>query len=168
MDEGHRLKNSASKISQRLGTFKSQFRLLLTGTVSLTLLSSQPFIITTVGWCARSRTVCSHTWRRAQPLNNNLTELFNLMTFLELSEFHQYHQDITLETMTEERVEQMRKSLRPHMLRRLKTEVFKDMPKKKEVLVPATLTRLQKEYYRAIYTKNYDLLRSVGSVSRLL
>lgn len=97
-------------------------------------------------------------------MQNNLKELFNLMSFLQLKEFKKYDHTVTLETMTEEQVTELRASLRPHILRRLKVEVFKGLPQKKEILVPTTLTRVQKEYYQAVYTRNYALLQSAASV----
>lgn len=48
------------------------------------------------------------------------------------------------------------------MLRRMKKDVPDlDIPDKRELVVPIELSREQKEVYRAILTKNMDVLRKV-------
>ena len=45
-------------------------------------------------------------------------------------------------------VSALRGKLRPHMLRRMKKDVFKDMPVKEETLVPVSLAPFQREFYQ--------------------
>ncbi|TNN36688.1 Chromodomain-helicase-DNA-binding protein 4 [Liparis tanakae] len=52
--------------------------------------------------------------------------------------------------------------LGPHMLRRLKADVFKHMPSKTELIVRVELSPLQKKYYKFILTKNFDALNTKG------
>ncbi|THV06013.1 hypothetical protein K435DRAFT_744240 [Dendrothele bispora CBS 962.96] len=92
------------------------------------------------------------------PLNNNMRELFNLMNFLDPSEW----QDLDAlerehEELTEELVKQLHNRLRPYFLRRIKSDVL-DLPPKNEVIVPVSMTKLQKELYRSILSRNLDLL----------
>ncbi|CAI9090602.1 OLC1v1025414C1 [Oldenlandia corymbosa var. corymbosa] len=130
VDEGHRLKNSDSKLFGLLNTFSFQHRVLLTGT----------------------------------PLQNNLSEMYNLLNFLQpasfpsLSSFEEKFNDLT----TAEKVEELKKLVAPHMLRRLKKDAVQNIPPKTERLVPVELSSIQAEYYKAMLTKNYQILRNVG------
>ncbi|XP_024359262.1 CHD3-type chromatin-remodeling factor PICKLE isoform X2 [Physcomitrium patens] len=98
------------------------------------------------------------------PLQNNLDELFMLMHFLDagkfnsLEEFQQEFQDIN----QEEQVGRLHKMLAPHLLRRVKKDVLKEMPPKKELILRVELSSLQKEFYKAILTKNYQILAKQG------
>lgn len=130
VDEGHRLKNSSSKLFSLLNTFSFQHRVLLTGT----------------------------------PLQNNIGEMYNLLNFLQpasfpsLASFEEKFNDLA----TAEKVEELKKLVAPHMLRRLKKDAMKNIPPKTERMVPVELTSIQAEYYRAMLTKNYQVLRNTG------
>lgn len=62
-------------------------------------------------------------------------------------------------------MEKLHELLRPHLLRRLKADVLRTLPPKKEQMVRVELSPLQKDYYRAILTKNYPVL-AAGSAPR--
>ncbi|XWS67399.1 hypothetical protein CRYUN_Cryun04dG0003700 [Craigia yunnanensis] len=130
VDEGHRLKNSGSKLFSLLNSFSFQHRILLTGT----------------------------------PLQNNIGEMYNLLNFLQpasfpsLSSFEERFNDLT----TAEKVEELKKLVAPHMLRRLKRDAMQNIPPKTERMVPVELSSIQAEYYRAMLTKNYQILRNIG------
>ncbi|KAL2244518.1 UNVERIFIED_CONTAM: Protein CHROMATIN REMODELING 4 [Sesamum indicum] len=130
VDEGHRLKNSGSKLFGLLNTFSFQHRILLTGT----------------------------------PLQNNIGEMYNLLNFLQpasfpsLSSFEEKFNDLT----TAEKVDELKKLVAPHMLRRLKKDAMQNIPPKTERVVPVELSSVQAEYYRAMLTKNYQILRNIG------
>lgn len=130
VDEGHRLKNSGSKLFSLLNTFSFQHRVLLTGT----------------------------------PLQNNIGEMYNLLNFLQpasfpsLSSFEEKFNDLT----TAEKVDELKKLVAPHMLRRLKKDAMQNIPPKTERMVPVELSSIQAEYYRAMLTKNYQILRNIG------
>ncbi|CAM0913117.1 unnamed protein product [Alopecurus aequalis] len=103
------------------------------------------------------------------PVQNNLDELFMLMHFLEgdtfgsISDLQEEFKDIN----QDKQVEKLHGMLKPHLLRRFKKDVMKDLPPKKELILRVELTSKQKEYYKAILTKNYTVLsrRGGGHVS---
>lgn len=98
------------------------------------------------------------------PLQNNLDELFMLMHFLDagkfarLEDFQEQFKDLS----QEEQVGRLHKMLAPHLLRRVKKDVMKDLPPKKELILRVELSPLQKDYYKAILTRNYQLLSRRG------
>ena len=53
--------------------------------------------------------------------------------------------------------------LRPYFLRRVKSDVEKNIPPKTETVIDVELTMLQKKYYRAIYDRNRAYLEYEGS-----
>lgn len=136
LDEAHNIKNFQSKRWQTLLTFNSQARLLLTGT----------------------------------PLQNNLTELWSLLFFLRPGESEQggvkfadlatfnkvFHRPVdqimengrdALDDEAKESVTKLHRVLRPHLLRRLKADVEKQMPKKYEHIVKCRLSKRQRQLY---------------------
>ncbi|KAJ0029973.1 hypothetical protein Pint_12488 [Pistacia integerrima] len=110
-------------------------------------------------YSSRHRTLLTGT-----PLQNNLDELFMLMHFLDagkfgsLEEFQEEFKDIN----QEEQISRLHKMLAPHLLRRVKKDVMKDLPPKKELILRIELSSKQKEYYKAILTRNYQILTRRG------
>jgi ATP-dependent DNA helicase len=133
IDEGHRIKNLDCRLIRELQQFQSANRLLITGT----------------------------------PLQNNLVELWSLLHFLlptvfdKLSTFESWFDFSGLkdkssfeQLLSEERQQYLVKSLhavlKPFLLRRVKTDVESLMPKKREYVLYAPLTSMQRELYQAI------------------
>ncbi|MAD24502.1 MAG: hypothetical protein CMO44_10070 [Verrucomicrobiales bacterium] len=98
------------------------------------------------------------------PLQNNLEELFYLLNFLtpgkfnDLAEFQTSFEDVG----KEEQVRKLHELLGPHMLRRLKADVLKNMPSKSECIVRTNLAPAQKKVYKNILTRNFEALNSKG------
>ena len=125
LDEAQHIKNFKSQRWQLLLNFTSVGRLLLTGT----------------------------------PLQNNLMELWSLMHFLmpHVFESHRDFKEWFSNPMTgmvegnmeynNELVKRLHKVLRPFILRRLKREVEKQLPKKYEHLVKCPLSKRQRFLY---------------------
>ena len=55
-------------------------------------------------------------------------------------------------------VSSLHERLRPHLLRRMKRDVLKQLPAKREQIVRVELSSLQKECYRTILARNYENL----------
>ncbi|TFK56559.1 hypothetical protein OE88DRAFT_1730039 [Heliocybe sulcata] len=100
------------------------------------------------------------------PLNNNMRELFNLMNFLDPKEWNDLEAlEQEYETLTEDLVKQLHTRLRPYFLRRTKGEVL-PLPPKNEVIVPVSMSPLQKEIYRSILSQNFQVLQSLTQASK--
>lgn len=92
------------------------------------------------------------------PLQNNLRELFNIMNFIQPKEFHGSQADDYTD-MTRVKIDDLHKRLRPHFLRRTKEEVLKTLPPKYELIVPISMTSLQKEVYKQCLSREiYETL----------
>ncbi len=133
VDEGHRLKNFNCKLVRELKQYPSESRLILTGT----------------------------------PLQNNLSELWSLLNFLlpeafsDLEHFESMfdfsdvqEKDGHKQFMSKERqqrtVASLHAILKPFLLRRVKNDVETLLPKKREYILYAPLTPVQKDLYRKI------------------
>ncbi|CAB4062385.1 CHD4 [Lepeophtheirus salmonis] len=104
------------------------------------------------------------------PLQNNLEELFYLLNFLTPSKFNDLDafQSNFTDIAKEEQVKQLHALLGPHMLRRMKADVLKNMPSKSEFIVRTNLSNMQKKYYKNILTHNFEALRARSGVQTSL
>ncbi|KAJ0976197.1 hypothetical protein J5N97_018162 [Dioscorea zingiberensis] len=104
---------------------------------------------------------------------NNLHELWSLLNFLlpeifsSAETFDEWFQ-ISDENDQHEVVQQLHKILRPFLLRRLKSDVEKGLPPKKETILKVGMSQLQKQYYRALLQKDLELINAGGECKRLL
>ncbi|KAI0549232.1 SNF2 family N-terminal domain-containing protein [Xylaria curta] len=139
VDEGHRMKNADAKLFRELQQFKSATRLLITGT----------------------------------PLQNNLKELWSLLhflmpeTFLDWEAFEVWFDfsDLQDEEGTAQFIEdkesqslvsKIHKVLQPLLLRRIKADVAAYLPKKREYVLYAPMTKEQTDLYNVVSDKKAD------------
>ena len=139
IDEAHRIKNENSLLSRVVRMMHSNYRLLITGT----------------------------------PLQNNLHELWALLNFLlpdvfsSAEKFEEWFQ-IDSESKKDEVVQQLHKLLRPFLLRRIKVEVEKGLPPKKETILKVGMSEMQLKWYKQLMQKDIDAINGAGERSRLL
>ncbi|KAM0751888.1 hypothetical protein T439DRAFT_325084 [Meredithblackwellia eburnea MCA 4105] len=95
------------------------------------------------------------------PLNNNITELFNLLHFIDPSQWGNTA-ELTekYEELTPEKVEEIREILKPYFLRRTK-ELVLNLPPLNEIVVPVSMTTLQRQLYRSILERNAAAIESI-------
>jgi ATP-dependent DNA helicase len=140
VDEGHRLKNKDCRLLRELKALKADNRLLLSGT----------------------------------PLQNNLTELWSLLHFIlpdifqDLQTFQtwfdfdeQLHSEDGTQRIIEEEgknktISKLHTILDPFLLRRLKTDVLKFLPPKREYVILAPMTQKQMKFNNAIRDRTLE------------
>ncbi|WVZ13083.1 hypothetical protein V8G54_017613 [Vigna mungo] len=104
---------------------------------------------------------------------NNLHELWALLNFLlpeifsSAETFDEWFQ-ISGENDEQEVVQQLHKVLRPFLLRRLKSDVEKGLPPKKETILKVGMSQMQKQYYKALLQKDLEVVNAGGERKRLL
>ncbi|EIM84752.1 uncharacterized protein STEHIDRAFT_122727 [Stereum hirsutum FP-91666 SS1] len=127
VDEGHRLKNMDCRLMQEVKRYESAWRMVLSGT----------------------------------PLQNNLAELWSLLNFIlpdifnDLDSFQEWFNLPTLSStistsQSTQLLSTLHNILKPFLLRRLKVDVEKSLPPKKEYVLYAPLSERQREVYDAI------------------
>lgn len=106
------------------------------------------------------------------PLNNNLHELWALLSFLMPTEFESpiefdvwFDDNACLGNQNQNTsvVDNLHTILRPLLLRRLKHEVENIKPYK-DINVYVNITNLQREWYRKILTKNIEIVQGNGYI----
>lgn len=99
-------------------------------------------------------------------MQNNLQELWSLLNFIMPNLFdssEEFKQLFQSSAGTEEHViKQIHRLLRPFMLRRLKEDVEKSLPSKKEIYLFMGLSPLQKQLYKKILKGNIEVVNSAG------
>ncbi|KAF8534418.1 P-loop containing nucleoside triphosphate hydrolase protein [Trichophaea hybrida] len=95
------------------------------------------------------------------PLQNNPRELFNLLQFLEPKEMKAQDLEEEFGVLTSENVPRLHALIRPFFLRRTKAQVLTHLPPMAEVIVPVSMTPLQRKLYKSILSKDAALIRSI-------
>ncbi|KAE9377939.1 hypothetical protein N431DRAFT_435109 [Stipitochalara longipes BDJ] len=99
------------------------------------------------------------------PLQNNKRELFNLLQFLDKS-MNAAELDEKYEELTKENLPELHELIRPFFLRRTKLQVLKFLPPMAQVILPVTMSLVQKKLYKSILAKNPELIRSIFGQSK--
>ncbi|KAI4381702.1 hypothetical protein MLD38_007754 [Melastoma candidum] len=148
VDEGHRLKNFQCKLIKELKHLSAENKLLLTGT----------------------------------PLQNNLAELWSLLNFI-LPDIFSSHAEFeswfdlsgksnngeTEDKRRAQMVVKLHAILRPFLLRRMKSDVEQMLPRKKEIILYATMTEHQKNFQEHLVNRTLEnhLLESHAGLGRM-
>ncbi|KAL8668139.1 MAG: hypothetical protein Q9202_000117 [Teloschistes flavicans] len=99
------------------------------------------------------------------PLQNNPRELFNLLQFLDNNvDAAQLEEEYT--ELTKENIRRLHEMLRPFFLRRTKAQVLSFLPAMAQIIVPVTLSVLQKKLYKSILARNPELLKAIFGGSK--
>uniref|UniRef100_A0A8C1E686 DNA helicase n=1 Tax=Cyprinus carpio carpio TaxID=630221 RepID=A0A8C1E686_CYPCA len=128
-DEGHLLKNMNSLRYRHLMAINAKYRLLLTGT----------------------------------PLQNNLLELMSLLNFImpnmfssstsQISKMFSMKSSEEQSSFERDRITHAKLIMRPFILRRVKSEVLKQLPAKEEQVEFCAMSEKQQELYSALFHK---------------
>ncbi|KAI9699741.1 MAG: hypothetical protein M1836_002776 [Candelina mexicana] len=94
------------------------------------------------------------------PLQNNMRELFNLLQFLD-SSFNASQLEEEYAELTNEKVAKLRGLIEPYFLRRTKAQVLTFLPPMAQIIIPVTMSLVQKKLYKSILAKNPELLKSI-------
>jgi chromodomain-helicase-DNA-binding protein 4 len=96
------------------------------------------------------------------PLQNNARELFNLLQFLD-PKINAAAMDAKYEILTKENVPELHELIRPFFLRRTKVQVLTFLPPLAQIILPVTMSVVQKKLYKSILAKNPQLMKSIFS-----
>jgi superfamily II DNA or RNA helicase len=100
------------------------------------------------------------------PLQNNARELFNLLQFLDdtidAAQLEEEYED-----MTNEKISKLHDLIRPFILRRTKLQVLSFLPPMAQIILPVSMSHLQKKTYKSILEQKPELLRSLLSEGSL-
>ncbi len=140
LDEAQHIKNHSTQNARSTKRIKATYRLVLTGT----------------------------------PIENSVTDLWSILDFLMPGYLGSHQQfkyvyEMPIANRTPDASaaqERLRRKIHPFLLRRLKSEVAKDLPPKIERVALCTMTRDQQEVYQKLLahyrTQIYDLVRDQG------
>merc|ERR1711936_1374968 len=95
------------------------------------------------------------------PLQNSLSELWALLHFLmplKFDDWESFNEDYGSSKAEKRGYTKLHKVLEPFILRRVKKDVEKDLPAKVEQILRVDMSKIQKQYYKYILTKNYGAL----------
>ncbi|MCI5121030.1 MAG: DEAD/DEAH box helicase, partial [Candidatus Electrothrix sp. AUS4] len=137
LDEAQSIKNAATKRSKASMRLKAKFRLITTGT----------------------------------PIENHLGELWNLFNFINrglLGTFKQFNSrfGIPIEKHQDHAARrQLKKLIRPFMLRRIKSEVLDELPPRTEITLRVEMKKSEMQFYEAIRQQAIENIESNGQKS---
>uniref|UniRef100_A0A8C2WC79 Chromodomain helicase DNA binding protein 1-like n=1 Tax=Cyclopterus lumpus TaxID=8103 RepID=A0A8C2WC79_CYCLU len=100
------------------------------------------------------------------PIQNNLQELYSLLSFIQPDVFTAEKADDFTDSYREVQTAELQRVLDPFLLRRVKSEVAVDLPKKTELLMYHGMSALQKKSYKAFLMKDLEAFQ--GNKNKLL
>ncbi|KAF1845477.1 chromodomain-helicase-DNA-binding protein 4 [Cucurbitaria berberidis CBS 394.84] len=101
------------------------------------------------------------------PLQNNARELFNLLHFLD-ENINAAELEEKYAEMTSENIKELHAKIRPYILRRTKAQVLTFLPPLGQVILPISMSHLQKQLYKSILSKRPELLKALFTSDKTL
>ncbi|PYH90192.1 hypothetical protein BO71DRAFT_444079 [Aspergillus ellipticus CBS 707.79] len=94
------------------------------------------------------------------PLQNNIRELFNLLQFCDPSK---KADDLEAQygNLSKDNIPELHSMLRPFFLRRTKAQVLDFLPPCAQIIVPVSMSTVQKKLYKSILAKNPQLIKAI-------
>ncbi|XP_060689684.1 chromodomain-helicase-DNA-binding protein 1-like isoform X1 [Hemiscyllium ocellatum] len=108
------------------------------------------------------------------PAQNNLHELYSLLSFVEpkvfsgdeVEEFTKYYSNVEEDAVN---AKELHSLMHPFLLRRIKANVAAELPKRMDIVLYHGMSVLQKKYYKAILMKDLDAFdNEMGKKTRLM
>jgi len=131
-DEAQALKNGMTKRSQAAMALQSDFKMITTGT----------------------------------PIENHLGELWNLFNFINpgllgsLKKFNERFAQPIENHKDHDAQQRLKKLLRPFILRRLKTDVLKELPSRTEITLHVDLSKEERNFYEAMRRNAVEVMQA--------
>ncbi|GIC90589.1 putative chromatin remodeling complex subunit (Chd3) [Aspergillus udagawae] len=94
------------------------------------------------------------------PLQNNTRELFNLLQFCDPTK-DAAKLDEEYGTLSKENIPELHNMIRPFFLRRTKAQVLTFLPPMAQIIVPVSMSVVQKKLYKSILAKNPQLIKAI-------
>ncbi|KAH6633608.1 PHD/FYVE-zinc-finger like domain-containing protein [Boeremia exigua] len=101
------------------------------------------------------------------PLQNNARELFNLLQFLD-ENINAAELEEKYAEMTSENIKELHEQIRPYILRRTKAQVLTFLPPLGQIILPISMSHLQKQVYKSILSKSPELLKALFTSDKSL
>ncbi|KAM5141238.1 lymphoid-specific helicase [Mantella aurantiaca] len=137
LDEGHRIKNMNCRLIRELKQFRSDNKLLLTGTPLQNNLAELWSLLNFL-------------------LPDVFDDLRSFESWFDITGISQNAEDIVANEREQNILHMLHQILTPFLLRRLKTDVALEVPPKREVIVYAPLTKKQEVFYTAIVNRTIE------------
>ncbi|KAK9858952.1 SNF2-related protein [Penicillium brevicompactum] len=95
------------------------------------------------------------------PLQNNIRELFNLIQFIDPTKDAEKLEERYGGDLTKDDIRELHDMIRPCFLRRTKGEVLPFLPPMVQIIIPVTMSVVQKKLYKSILEKNPTLIKAI-------
>lgn len=95
------------------------------------------------------------------PLQNNIRELFNLVQFIDSTYNAEKLEAQYAGTLDKDAIRELHDMIRPCLLRRTKAEVLPFLPPMVQIIIPISMSVVQKKLYKSILKKNPQLIKAI-------
>lgn len=94
------------------------------------------------------------------PLQNNVRELFNLLQFCDPT-INAESLEVEYGVLSKDNIPALHEMIRPFFLRRTKAQVLDFLPPISNIIVPVSMSVVQKKLYKSILAKNPQLIQAI-------